>query len=227
MQSFLLKTSGPVLYLVVLHIYTAQAQKPCCWFRQWEGYIHNIYGVYDSVSNYASTSDIQSYVHVDYGLMKVVNELMVVNASVLTTVTVIGDYKKKISYTIVGRECFQSPLTDALDESCVPEDAILIGTHSFLGVKANTFILPFHNATRTTTSRITVSSDNCLPLHELLLTIDKTSSFSTITMQNVTAGIVDPSIFNVPDFCNQKPKVTQVLHMNTVGWHTIIKHKIL
>ncbi|KAH9499991.1 hypothetical protein Btru_076119 [Bulinus truncatus] len=224
------------------------AQTPCCWYKQWEGFIAQKHGVYDRIGNYASIADIQGQIHVDYSRMMVVNELVMTNASQVYSLTTIDDYNKKIGYTVVDGQCFKSTLRAPLQDSCVPcilkvhqcntlvlkpdhdalyKNAVLIGTHSFLGIDADIWLLPYCSKTLTMTVRVTVSRKDCVPLQEVLLTIADTSSLSFISMQNVTQGIVDPSIFNIPSICQQlTPHRSEVPKMSVIGLHSFVKQKI-
>ncbi|XP_059152023.1 uncharacterized protein LOC131938105 [Physella acuta] len=221
--------AGPATVVCLLVVCgLVEAQTPCCWFNKWEGQISQKLGVYDRIGNYASVADIQSVLHVDYDLKKVVNEMVLTNASVVYTMTIYEDFNQKMTYTVIDGQCFKSNLTAALDNSCVPAGATYMGTHDYVGIKADTWFLPSSAGPRTSTVRITVSKNECVPLHEVLLTIDNTSSMSILSMQNITAGIADASIFNIPDICTMSSShVSETPRMSVVGLHGHLRQRTL
>ncbi|KAK0044501.1 ependymin-related protein 1 [Biomphalaria pfeifferi] len=221
--------NGFFVFIVYLPlIVSASAPIPCCWYKQWEGFVAQKHGVYDSVGNFASVADIQGTIHMDYYRLMVVNDLVMTNASQVYALTSIEDYNKNVSYTIISGQCYKAPLRGRLQDNCVPENSHYLGNHSYLGIVADTWILSYYSKILTTSVRMTVTRDECIPIQEMLLTISSTSSLSFINMMNITEGIVDPNIFNIPSICQQTPlHSSQVPLMDLVGLHSFVKYKIV
>ncbi|BFZ15864.1 hypothetical protein BsWGS_18903 [Bradybaena similaris] len=209
---------------VVLVAVVAADPTQCCWATQWEGIIQEKLGVYNSINNFASIADISSIIHVDYRRKMIVNEMSITNDSTNTVLTSIEDFNKRITYTIVGMYCVISNLTVSMGGNCVPENAGYLSTINIARVPSDIWFLNNNGST----ARLTVSQSGCVPIQEVGVTLGDVSYLNIINVQNVTAGIADPTIFNVPQICNQ----TAIQHRThpfakILSMPSLIKHKLV
>ncbi|XP_012941522.1 uncharacterized protein LOC106012613 [Aplysia californica] len=209
-------------------------QTPCCWSDKWEANLSQKLGVYNRVSNFASLAQIEGTMSVDHSLQKTYNDIRVTNGSSSTYLKVLDDFANGKSYTVYNGYCIKVNLTTPMPASCVPAKARLLGNHSFSGVQAQTWVVPapaYPVTSDYNSSRITVSEKGCVPLHEVALQFADTSRMSVLSLQNLTPGIVDPSVFDIPLSCNTSRTYHSLRdvtdsspHMHVVGQY-LHRHK--
>ncbi|CAH1795200.1 unnamed protein product [Owenia fusiformis] len=151
------------------------------------------------------------------------------------TVTYINDYVKHVSYQIDDSDGCQKSQIDNMTKQCVPGDALFEGSATLgakgaaLPVDIYSYVMPGLNfQTRATVSK---SKSQCIPISMQLVAGGVEADSGTIwnvEAHNITAGIKDPSVFEVPAKCNhvkQIPKrmVRNNLHGTLQKLHHIFK----
>jgi len=194
-------------FLLCVVLQTSYSQTPCCYVDKWQGVLSMSSGLYDLPANYASLVSVTSRVSVDGAAGKVFNNMAVTNNSHVTYLSVLDDYTSGHSYTVIDGQCYKGVPGEKNTLSCVPKNATYLGSHSFGGVATDTWLVPApgNKSTGYTTTRVTVTKANCAPLQTFSLTFGDKSTMNLATMQNLTQGISDPSVFNVPESCKRSP----------------------
>ncbi|XP_077986712.1 ependymin-related protein 1-like [Glandiceps talaboti] len=176
----------------------------CCPPKQYEGSITEYGGFYAPQSKTAGLLTISANIHYDY-----TNQKMLFNETVTvlgkdTVVAVLQDYTQKVQYFIMNGVCTKMALPGTVDDNCIPDDAIFIGTFDYgMGkLKASTYR---YNQTQFGTEMdlyTVVTTEDCVSVlfHAVSQDAQSTSVVSG-TFCNITPGIKDPKVFDVPASC--------------------------
>lgn len=193
-----------------------QSQKPCCWYNQLQAVTSQRLGLYDKINNYASLLDTDLTTYIDYSVGKIYTTGQFKNGSKTMYLETLDDFDSGKAYTVYNGYCIKTNLTTPIPSNCVPEKSTFLGSHVFGGMEADTWVLsPPSDINNLNMTRITVSKKNCVPLHQVNINFGDKSRMTLTTFQNVTKGISDPNVFNIPSACTKG--MAEVPHMYVVG----------
>ncbi|EDV27389.1 uncharacterized protein TRIADDRAFT_53034 [Trichoplax adhaerens] len=121
-----------------------------------------------------------------------------------TRITVIQDYKRHKSYTIInGDKCTSSNLTQRFPDY-PPQDIKSLGTFEFGGSRNKIQVDGYSFIFQGTSVQLFFNSKNCIPVAETAyIQMPNQLSLSAIAFSNMTASITDPSVFNLPPVCSE------------------------
>ncbi|XP_070531920.1 ependymin-related protein 1-like [Ptychodera flava] len=170
----------------------------CCPPTKWEGQFGELGGYVTDKTKESGVFTVAATAHIDSDIQKVAMETA-------RQVKIIQDYKKKIMYTIAGGNCTKTALQGTVeDDVCIPDRAKYFTTLTYFGedLIADDYIydIVLHGMKLTTISLVTRSS--CIPmgLQGKVEAKDVKAIYSG-GFFNVTLGIEDPSVFDVPAIC--------------------------
>ncbi|XP_013411471.1 mammalian ependymin-related protein 1-like [Lingula anatina] len=106
-----------------------------------------------------------------------------------------------------GNTCTKSPLTGTMPPNCIPDDAKFGGAFYMGGPD---YRLPCHRWLYTSNGRnvsLTVTQQDCYPVLETEYSaMPKGGQMASSAFAYVHSGIHDPTVFNIPSFCNKVSK---------------------
>lgn len=202
------------------------SRQGCCGPKQWTGVAIQKLGRYDHDLDVASLADISTNVAYDYVAKKISLQQKIHN---ITTdnkdlLHVIYDFKQKTEYTITnGKVCIATPISEEMWPNCVPENASHLGTYNISGPVVDVYRVVTPGGA---TVRFSVTYEVCYPGTESLLTSGPVYDLTVSVYENVTTGIPDPSVFNVPVFCHHRQMktnytsstITELIHRSLLSW---------
>ncbi|XP_078612059.1 ependymin-related protein 2-like [Branchiostoma floridae x Branchiostoma japonicum] len=167
-----------------------QPPLPCCVPQQWEGLQHMIMGqVISGQPNLVNVTYRQSY---DFSNKKLALELL---GSPRTKV--IQDYNKMMQYVISGQNCSATKIIGDMFH-CIPASATHLQTFYFGGMQG--LLMDAWQVTAPGLGGdlvVDVTHDGCIPVAEVI-TNKEAQSMTVLTYADITMGIRDPKVFNVP-----------------------------
>ncbi|CAH1802946.1 unnamed protein product [Owenia fusiformis] len=142
------------------------------------------------------------------------------------TVTYINDYVKHVSYQIDDINGCQKSQIDNMTKQCVPGDALFEGSATLGGegvtlpVDIYSYIMPgLGFKTRATVSKSGLSE--CVPIGMQLVLggaeLDSVAMIWNVEAHNITAGIKDPSVFEVPAKCKHAKQISKGMVGNNLN----------
>ncbi|XP_002732744.1 ependymin-related protein 1-like [Saccoglossus kowalevskii] len=143
--------------------------------------------------------------HYDYSKEMVALEEYISAGEQQFKVKVIQDFNSNTQYVIMAGKCTKSDLPGSIDDTCIPDAAEYIGTNVY-GLDALTADSYTYNAQQmgaNVSVGVAVTANECLPFG-LTIFADQpqAETISFIGFMNVTLGIKDPSVFDIPKICD-------------------------
>ncbi|XP_077984370.1 ependymin-related protein 1-like [Glandiceps talaboti] len=202
------------ILLILSFVVYATASICCPPVEQYEYRINVRGGIYYPTYKFAELQDTTMYSHVDIPNKKAAFEQIIHTSGRVTHLKVIKDFNQKVDYMITdGTTCTKFPIEMKFEDSvCIPDDAELLGTYDYaMGkLKGSEYKYTFKQLGQIQTITLTVTED-CIPLALQSVGTDEAGTFEyTIggTYVNITEGIKDPSVFDVPSICSYKAAVS-------------------
>ncbi|XP_035695652.1 ependymin-related protein 1-like [Branchiostoma floridae] len=168
---------------------------PCCVPKQWEGDIHMIQGyVRSGKPGLQNVTTRESY---DFTRKMIAVEVR----GIATPTKVIMDYNKMEQYTITGTTCTVGRMMNTGMLNCLPMNSTYMGSSRFGGmegllVDSWSIVDPILGGTGV----IDITRDGCILVDEVRISPPGSQEPSLITLgvTDVTLGIKDPKVFDVP-----------------------------
>ncbi|XP_052067162.1 uncharacterized protein LOC127706546 [Mytilus californianus] len=206
-----------------LFVFSADAYTRCCGPKQWTSAVAQVVGEYNIGADYYGLSEVDNRVYYDFQNKKIASVQTVTNETgdqpVITYIKQILDYNLKKTWTIEGKNCTTTDLTEEIPSPCVPEFASHIGSEMLINEPVDVW---FMKVGKTSTHRVTLTQKNCIPVSSSALTDKPKYDFVTTVnlYQNITVGPIDPQIFQIPAFCKKNSIHIQKkpLRVPTVPW---------
>jgi len=127
----------------------------------------------------------------------------IVSSGQTTSIRTIQDWGKEKQYMIIGGKCTVSTLAGPYTNKCVPDDARLDLPGIMFGIGSHQLAFDVFTVTRGNVSAsFDIAKSDCIPLAVNSYENDG-SGMSSKVYTNLTLGIADPSVFNIPSSCNQ------------------------
>lgn len=177
------------------------AGQTCCTPDQWETRLGYVFG---GAVPYSSAYGSVSY---DY-----TNQLLAQNQTFITTdgkalsqrLLMVGKTKKMYMIDGASGRCISSDMPTGIPKQCVPSYFNRVTTITFGDPSAGLVNAQVFQATITGGVNITLlmSQENCVPLSQTAMQPGNTLSIQSFF--NLTGGIKDPSVFNVPAACQSR-----------------------
>ncbi|XP_064605785.1 ependymin-related protein 1-like [Liolophura sinensis] len=200
----------------------------CCVPDQWEG----VLGLTEGLVQNGQPAFVQGYVALsyDYTNKRVAEYVNLTTQGVPTLQKIIIDYNKNVMYTIKEEAKYCRAVQPAPPLSrCVPDTAretsrfhLGAGNNS-LKVIAYEIDVPDMQITAVTS----MTAQDCLPVGELMYGAANNVPFlASMGYVNIVPGIKDPSVFNVPSYCD-KAEINDVPGLETGNFITSYIHRRL
>ncbi|XP_046572649.1 uncharacterized protein LOC124280708 [Haliotis rubra] len=172
----------------------------CCGPDQWEAVSLEVGGLIDRTTDYVTLKEIRSVVHYDYRNRRLTVEETVWNgtSNVTFSRTVHIDYNTQLKWTLYDRQCIHQFHTDAMPSPCIPGEAKYLRTKAISDLSADVWFL---NDTHGNSYTYTVTSDTCVHLVEMAVSQEGISAFSLTQYDNISMGIADDKVFQLPSSC--------------------------
>jgi len=183
------------LALLLLVSRTSSSETPCrCTPDQWEGILATDEREFDLAGGRTATSESSMYVSYDYKNRKYA--MIDLN----TKTKAIADYGKGMKYVVRSSGCRGIQTGEQMKQMCMPDEAMFIGAFSIGGItSADLWQFTGHN---NSTMKSIVVHESCIPLQEEVhLQQQSYVSIQSSLYLDVTLGISDESVFQVPDDC--------------------------
>ncbi|KAH3837557.1 uncharacterized protein LOC127879299 [Dreissena polymorpha] len=121
-----------------------------------------------------------------------------------TTMKVIKDYNvTKTKYVISEDGNCSRTLLDAFKAACIPDWAYKVVSSKVGNSTSGMPIELFNSSAGNTTSYLITAPDGCYPVLDVSAVPSGPSPYmQVVQFHNITLGIQDPSVFNVPPSCN-------------------------
>ncbi|KAK6185407.1 hypothetical protein SNE40_007650 [Patella caerulea] len=185
----------------------AEPTRPgCCVPPQWEGRQGSIIGSVNKGST--SVTNANYFMSYDETNQRVYYETEAETEGVTQYLKIIQNFAKGMQYVIdlQKQNCSSFPISQQFPKICLPADAQLAGKIYF-GIGTNRFdALSFTYYTHGTNVTVVGTPDDCIPVIDVLRVKDSSMGTAQMTFTgfvDLTVGIRDPSIFNVPSICKQ------------------------
>ncbi|XP_078691514.1 mammalian ependymin-related protein 1-like [Branchiostoma floridae x Branchiostoma belcheri] len=165
---------------------------PCCVPKQWEGNVHMIQGyVTSGQPGLQNVTVRESY---DFTRKKIAVEVL----GATTPTKVIMDYSTMEQYTITGMSCTVGMMMDPGMLNCIPSNSTYMGSFHFGGmegllVDSWSLVDPLLGGSGV----VELTREGCIMLTEVLINPAE-PSLSVLGVTDVTLGIKDPKVFDVP-----------------------------
>ncbi|XP_002732737.1 ependymin-related protein 1-like [Saccoglossus kowalevskii] len=189
--------------LVFLSFVACTVAFKCCPPKQFEGFIGS-YGGSCSHQGQAGLLFSWGQVHYDYKKAMVAVEETVYVDKQQEHVQVIQDYANEVMYLIIGGNCTKSDLPDT-EIMCVPDSAVYVMTQEY-GMGAMTVDIYSYGSKLFGDAffgQISVTRDKCIPMGvNLGINHPQASIVMSFGYANLTLGIKDPSVFDIPEICH-------------------------
>ncbi|XP_070531919.1 ependymin-related protein 1-like [Ptychodera flava] len=188
-------------FLVLLSSVVCATAYICCPPSQWEGYIGETGGyVTDSKSDAGYISAYIVY-HIDREMKKIAFDSQSTVGPTQSNVHTLQDFDKKIQYQVEGGVCTKSALQGSIeDNACVTDRAQLQGKVDIVGMLANSYTYTAEGIDMNVT--LTVWEKGCIPCgFNAVIHSQGAHSILNGGYFNITTGIKDPSVFDVPAAC--------------------------
>ncbi|XP_066291958.1 ependymin-related protein 1-like [Branchiostoma lanceolatum] len=168
---------------------------PCCVPKQWEGEVHMIQGyVRSGQPGLQNVTVRESY---DFTRKKIAVELL----GMTTPTKVIMDYNKMEVFTITGTTCTAGKMMNPGMLNCLPMNSTYMGSFRFGGmdgllVDSWSIFDPLLGGNGV----VDMTRDGCIMVTEVLTSPPGSPepSLSALGVTDVTLGIKDPKVFDVP-----------------------------
>ncbi|XP_077987115.1 ependymin-related protein 1-like [Glandiceps talaboti] len=195
-------------YLLLLCLVSYSTAYVCCPPKQWESLLFQAGGYY-LTSGQLGMIDIASAVHSDLKSQLVAAEQRVRQGGVTVDVKIIQDFGEHIQYAIQDGLCSKTALPGAMeDTACIPDDAENLGNLNYgldsLDGTVYRVKRDYPEANTSVSADISMTPKECIPIGENM--VQNTPDIHLIVnviYANVTLGIKDPSVFDVPEICKQ------------------------
>ncbi|XP_070532953.1 ependymin-related protein 1-like [Ptychodera flava] len=192
------------LLICVVVTSTVTVAYKCCHPNQLESTMVQFGSYYDTERGGNVATDV-STVHYDFYADKIV--------TIDSTTRIINDFTLNAQYIIIDeRVCLKADLPGTYNDfACIPDDGIDRGVVSLGGdlLHGRTYEVNSVFETSNATEYITVTEDECIPvLVDHLSVHPQMSQLRSIGFYNLTLGLKDPSLFDVPLICYEAKAVT-------------------
>ncbi|ESO90793.1 hypothetical protein LOTGIDRAFT_233585 [Lottia gigantea] len=194
-----------VLVYLIAVVYSQSTVPGCCVPPQWEGLQGTIIGRVDGSGRQQVISEnVETF-------YDQTNNRMALNVATDFTgkmqyLRIIQLYSKKIQYVIDldTQTCKSNTLSGTFPPICLPKDAMPEGPYYF-GI-GDTKLESISFRFNVSGANVTVSAlrEGCIPILENIVTSGQgIAQMQTTGFVNLSPGISQPSMFDVPDICNQ------------------------
>lgn len=187
----------------------------CCTPDQWEGAEGAIIG-YHGPGKHGGL--IREYIQVAYDFTNKQSaaNLYYFNKGIKAEFKVIVKYDKECQdancaggkmyvYNVKDKKCWEKSIKGAFRKACIPEKAKYMGDY-YLGLEGGLKASAYEFDGKHFTASISVSSvgkNQCVPIGETIAKQGRYSTLSNVGFLNITTGIKDPSVFDVPAACKE------------------------
>ncbi|KAL5017937.1 hypothetical protein ScPMuIL_003659 [Solemya velum] len=178
------------------------ASAGCCIPKQWEGVEGMLMGTVHWIKPRLTRGMLK--VHWD-----ATNQKLATNSSYdmdgkRFSLTTLEDYSQGMQYIVMDDKCKKLKLNRTFPEGCIPDSAKELGTYH-LGAGSNTLDATSYYMKRgELETMISVTKEGCIPLGEDTFgRFKRRSVLQTVSFANISPGIQDPSVFDVPAACQQ------------------------
>ncbi|XP_077983806.1 ependymin-related protein 1-like [Glandiceps talaboti] len=203
------------ILLILSFVVYATASICCPPFEQYECRMNVRGGIYYPAYKFAELQDTNMSLHADITNKKVAfEETIRSGGGTVTHLKSITDFNQGVQYMIIdGTTCTKFPIETTLEDiACIPDDAELLGTYDYaMGkLKGSEYKYTVKQLGQIQTYVMTVTNQ-CIPLALQVVGGDEAGTFQYTTggtYVNITPGIKDPSIFDVPSICSHKAAVS-------------------
>ncbi|KAK6170741.1 hypothetical protein SNE40_019056 [Patella caerulea] len=180
----------------------------CCVPNTWEGIQRQTAGSISNGKPTISVTDIK--VHYDLTNFRAAFDENVTANGYTVQVKVIQMFKDGIEYIISGNTCSKKMIPPTPQTRCVPDSAKLEGKHFIVSGKNNVSF----NTYKYETNRISASismTEHCKPVSQVIYGASNGVQFlSSDVYYDITDGIVDPAVFNIPAICSNAKLIPTV-----------------
>ncbi|XP_077984308.1 ependymin-related protein 1-like [Glandiceps talaboti] len=202
------------ILLILSFVVYATASICCPPVEQYECRMNLRGGIYHSTTQSAELMNANLSLHADITNNKAAFEETVQTSGTVTHVKSITDFNQGVQYMIIdGTTCIKLPIETTLEDiACIPDGAELLGTYDYAMGKLNgsEYKYTVKQLGQTQTYVMTVTED-CIPLALQVVGGDEAGTYQYTTggtYVNITQGIKDPSVFDVPSICSHKAAVS-------------------
>ncbi|XP_053391994.1 mammalian ependymin-related protein 1-like [Mercenaria mercenaria] len=199
--------------------------KPCCYPDQWEAVEGILAG---SMNDEGDTAITNAYIQIAYDAkeQRVYGEETATTGSLTKQYTFLQLYNESVQYTIVNKTCTRSKLAPWNNQNCIPANASFVSQYR-LGLNQSIMVSDFSYNTGTVSNVVTVTNDMCVPVvTQRTGNINGVEVMLSAGVQGITAGIKDPSVFNVPDICKSGKVIDDKEMKKSWTFAREVKHKL-
>ncbi|XP_077984501.1 ependymin-related protein 1-like [Glandiceps talaboti] len=202
------------ILLILSFVVYATASICCPPFEQYKSRMNLRGGIYHSTTQSAALMNAKLILHADITNNRVAFEETIQTSGTVTHMKSIADFNQGVQYMIIdGTTCIKLPTESTLEDiACIPDGAELLGTYDYAMGKLNGSEYKFTmKQLGETQTYVTTVTEDCIPLASQIVGGDEAGTFKYTmggTYVNITQGIKDPSVFDVPSICSHKATVS-------------------
>ncbi|XP_070531921.1 ependymin-related protein 1-like [Ptychodera flava] len=193
-------------YFLLLSFLACATAYKCCPPTQYECLYGQMGGFYVESTKQAGLLSAAANVHSDGKNGKVAFSEEVNSGGHVSHVKVVQDFKKSVQYLVIDGVCTKTALPGTFDDNaCIPDDAQFITTidYGIGALQANVFLYNVVQMGSNTTAYVAVKTTDCVPIGTNNVVVSAgTTTVVSGGFVNVTLGIKDPSVFDVPASCD-------------------------
>ncbi|KAL5018453.1 hypothetical protein ScPMuIL_004175 [Solemya velum] len=196
-----------VFYLLLLLAPLARST-PCCTHSQFEATLVEIGAIVDNQTSTVNPLYADLKVYYDYpGKQMRIDRTVELGYGSTATHTLITRFNMNRSFFVNGisGRCGVALVSTPMQPPCVPANATNEGTHT-LGTQSDNILINTWSFMAKGSNTMTMSEKECSPVKETHISGDNEARHEvTYLYSDVTIGIHDMSIFNIPDVCIRGP----------------------
>ncbi|ESO87154.1 hypothetical protein LOTGIDRAFT_154656 [Lottia gigantea] len=187
--------------VILLCLVASSLAEKCCVPDTWEGIQQQSVG---SIKNGIPTMSEET-ITIHYDLTKNVaafDESVTANGYTVK-VKVIMDFKAGTEYIISGNHCSKKVISHTSRTRCVPDNAKFEGSH--FGGSGNNKVMfnSYSYQAANVTAHFSMTNPGCVPVSQIIYgSTNGVQYFVSQNFYDITPGVKDPTVFNVPSICD-------------------------
>jgi len=203
-----------ILAITLLSVVSTFAQTPsaCCSPDQWQAYDFD----WDPERDFRAGLNI-SYDATNQQIAVGLSEAHGPERSRTYDIISIWSTKKSYIYDYHKKECFTTEITEEFPKQCVPTNAKFLNSAT-IGITLNVNVFGFQQ--NDTYIFSTVTADTCVPVTTTTIRSDNGRGEPDVSTQNiwdVTPGIANTSVFDIPSSCAQATPINFMNNLHTMA----------
>ncbi|KAK6170740.1 hypothetical protein SNE40_019055 [Patella caerulea] len=172
----------------------------CCVPNTWEGIQRQTAGSIKDGKPTVSVTDIK--VHYDLTNFRAAFDENVTANGYTVQVKVIQMFKDGTEYIISGNTCSKKMIPSTPQTRCLPDTAKLEGKHFIVDGKNNVSFNTYKDEAKGVSVYVSLT-EHCKPVSQVIYGASNGVQFlSSDVFYDITDGIVDPAVFNIPAICS-------------------------